>query len=628
MILTQFISMTKRRLFHNLEVPSEESNIGVNPLIEKLGIPLEEDFFTDHSDILMKVREETMLVEGNLPKASEILPSLEVSDRELLEGIAATKRRKVYPYLFYSNQWSYVHALSGRQSQYHPFLPGFLVFSFDPNTEIAQAAHISAVMLREAFLCLNINQEDAFSQTNHNLLIVKQTSLESVFQSIGKQFILRVAVATEHLKNQLQDAMMIKLDKTDENYIRRLSNGTAYLHPSKVGFIVYIFDSKKEGLSAAQHRVTALRNAFNSFNIDKMDASSQINHNLLIVKQASLEIVFKDMGQKISLNIMKAPEFLKNQLLDNTITFLRNADENYIRKLGQKVVYQHPSHEDYVAFVFDPNKEGKRAAENYAAAVKRGLDNLNIDREKAFSQTKQNVCIVEKAALEKLYKHRNYKNLPTIMRAPEALSETLKLSARKLPVSQKPVITVSANSTMISSTYEMPANNIAIGDGQGVFTSIPTIVEPPLYKEVNLVPSFQSLKKRAPESFLKGRELQLESEAPSDKIKKADNDTQSLDVKVKHFQEFLENFTKDPKISEKVKYHASQLALALENLSSHLSSSQDNAKMIESMLGYHSKAIPFTNLVSKEYPQLWKRIIAPLAEEIYLTHNHRNIHSL
>lgn len=627
MILTQFISMTKRRLFHNLEVPSEESNISVNPLIEKLGIPLEEeDFSTDHSDILMKVREETMLVEGNLPKASEILPSLEVLDRELLEAIsAATKRRKIYSYPSYSNQWSYVHALSGRQSQYHPFLPGFLVFPFDPNTEIAQAAHISAMMLREVFLCLNINQEDAFSQTNHNLLIVKQTALESVFQSIGRQLILRVAVATEHLKTQLQDAMMIKLDKTDENYIRRLSNGTAYLHPSKVGFLVYIFDSKKEGLSAAQHRVTALRNAFNSFNIDKMDASSQINHNLLIVKQASLGIVFNNLGEKISLRIMPAPEFLKNQLLDNTITFLRNADENYIRKLGQKIAYQHPSHEDYVAFVFDPNKEGKRAAENYAAAVKRGLDNLNIDREKAFSQTKQNICIVEKVALEKLYKHRNYKNLPTIMIAPETLSETLKLSARKLPISQKPVIIVPTNSTMISSTYEMPANNIAIGNGQGVFTSI---VEPLLYKEVNLVPSFQSLKKQAPESFLKGRGLQLESEAPSDKIKNIDNDTQSLDVKVKHFQEFLENFKKDPKISEKVKYHASQLALALENLSSHLSSSQDNAKIIESMLGYHSKAIPFTNLVLKEYPQLWKRIIAPLAEEIYLTHSHRNIHSL
>lgn len=252
--------------------------------------------------------------EKSLPEETEIDSFRVMPSNESLQSAtiaSKVKQRESVAEIW----WNDITSPSQHKVYVHPSQPGYLVFTFDTKIYGENAAIFRSQMFKRDFDSLGISREKVDVQTDYNLLIIEQSALEAVFKARGEKLSLEIATAPTLLKDQLRDKKIQLLSRSDENYIAKLRKKPAYFHPVKKGYIFFACDSKIEGTKASTHYASALKLALSSLGMDKKKASAQEKHNLLIVDQASLEVIFKHRNYEPLSEIYEAGPALVEKLL-------------------------------------------------------------------------------------------------------------------------------------------------------------------------------------------------------------------------------------------------------------------------------------------------------------------------
>lgn len=276
--------MKKRRLIDLIEVIEEEIHC-LNEDAKPIAVESEANTMSATQLTLKEVTEVREVLEQGKTEinAFSVIPS----HPPLPFGSFIPKRKGP------SSQWKDIEALSEFKVERHPSWEGYIVFSFGSGTHGKRSSRDLAHDLKEVFAGSNISKEKVSSQVNHNLLIVEEAALKSVFKERGKTLSLNIEPASQLLKTQLQDKKITIFGKSEENYLIKLREHPVYHDPFCRDNLIVVFDKYKDAASAANHYATAINRALAAFDINAPKASSSKKHNILIVAKDTLKEIFK-----------------------------------------------------------------------------------------------------------------------------------------------------------------------------------------------------------------------------------------------------------------------------------------------------------------------------------------------
>lgn len=421
--------------------------------------------------------------------------------------------------------------------------------------------------------------------------LLEETEIDS-FRVMSSNRSLRSALIASERKQKESVAKI-------RDHISSLPQHKAQAHPFQPGDLVFAFDAKIYGENAAKIRAHKFRKAFVPLGIPREKVYFQTNYNLLIIEQSALEAVFEARGEKLSLEIVAASELLKEQLQDKTIKVTSQTDENYITKLSGKTAYISPLENEYYAFEFDSETEGKNASSNYALAVKHALSSLGMDPKKATSQGKNNLLIVERAALEVIFKQRNYEQLPVTCEAGPALVRKLKSSVRRIrirsAISTPPHKTVTTTSQTTSDYADNSEKEQLIAEGSALET--------------------MSAKKVAIASQAE-QPIALRDKIDQESPQTASISLETLQATVKQFQHCLDLCQKDQRMNKDLRLYAEGAFAYLAPISKQILSAFNLLPVREEIDIYKEVATAFANQLKQSYPLLYQTTLAPLIKEL------------
>lgn len=393
-------------------------------------------------------------------------------------------------------------------------------------------------------------------------------------------------------------------------YINSLLERRWGQYPSEPGWLIFYFDQTTDHPMAAQSCAQYLHKSFIFLGIDSCTILYLPESHSLVVKQAALEAVFKMRGVEIDSRLTQKLPQNKNINHSSNGSGILNEDKILLSLLREVKAYAYPFNKDYLIFEFDLRKHGFDAANRYANALNNALVSLENVTSSIYVQSNDNLLIVEKEALEAVFRQKEYKLFHEIIPATPALKQKLQFPFRN-PNDQR--FYPGSQPYIVASPLTPPASTSnAISDIATLDNLENTTTPPP----ISLEPAAKRLAIASKEAVPLASLSRSVVPVRGNQVAFAKAISRGLQSAVQQLQEILEQCSKEASVDLELREYAELLSSFLSPLSERLLFSEDSKEIIAGARTYKEATAKLMDEFEQKYPVFYAVILAPLVQKL------------